>query len=176
MDRLPEFKLKEPLLILVGAILIIWWALNAFNTGNALWFLPFQPTYQPSRIIVRHYGTAVTLQPGMNGYLEITDALNQSLSAFKNTSLVPLGLSDETMRRYNEEELALEVYYPSPIRFNTPIRMNQINQLLIPIDGTHDGAGNVFLGSNGYWLAGVLQMQDSEPLLAALRQLGYLTD
>lgn len=176
MDRLPELKLKEPLLILVGAILLVWWALNAFNTGNAFWFLPVQPTYHPSRIIVRNYGTAVILEPGVEGYLELTNALNQSLSGFRNNSLISVGLSDDTLLRYQEEDLVLEIYYPAPIRFNTPIRMNQINQLLIPIDGRHAGAGNVFLGSNGRWLAGVLQMQDSEPLLAAMRQLGYLKE
>ena len=176
MDRLPELKLKEPLLILIGVVLLSWWALNALNTGNAFWFLPFQPTYQPSRIIVRHYGTAVTLQPGSEGFQELSDALNQSLSAFRNSSLIPLGLSDETLRRYHEEELILEIYYPEPITFNTPVRMSQVNQLLIPVDATHGGRGNVFLGTHGKWLAGVMEMENPEPLLETMRQLGYLVE
>lgn len=174
MDTLPKFKLKEPLIILVGSVLVIWWLINTMNTGNPTWFLPFQPTYQPSRIIVHNYGTAVVLEPGMAEYETLAQALDKSFSGFRNTALSNLGLSDETLRRYNEEELVLEIFYPKPIRFNTPVRMNKINQLLIPIDATHDGNGYVFMASSGAWRVGAMEMKDDAPLLTAMRELGYL--
>lgn len=174
MDTLPKFKLKEPLLMLVGSIFGIWWLVNTFNTGNPLWFLPIQPTYRPSRILVHDYGTAVTIMPGTNEYEILAQALDESLSGFKNTALSSLGLSDETLRRYNEEELVLEIFYPEEIHFNTPVRMSKINQLLIPIDATHSGKGYVFMGSSGAWRVGTMEMENDEPLLNAMRQLGYL--
>jgi hypothetical protein len=169
-----RIRLREPVIILVLIILLAWWLLNTLNTGNALWFLPIQPTYEPSRIVVRNYGTAVTLQPGMDGFLELSQALNQIFSAFKNNALISLGLGDETLRRYHEEELVIEVYYPGYITFNTPARMSRINQVLIPIDATHGDRGYVFLGSNGRWLVGAMVVEDPTPLLEAMRQLGYL--
>lgn len=159
------------ILIIIGLGII--WALNAFNTGNPFWFLPIQPTYVPSRIIVRNYGTAVTLNTGPE-FDTLRAALDETLSGFKNTALVDLGLSDETLRRYHEEELVIEVYYPRNITFNTSVRMSRVNQLLIPVDATHDGNDYVFIGSNGRWFAGVMVANSTEPLLVAMRELGYL--
>ncbi len=177
METLPKFKLREPLLILVVSILGIWWLINTMNSGNPLWFFPIQPTYQPSRIVVHEYGTAVTLLPGMDEYDRLTTALNASLTGgFKNTALSSLGLSEETLRRYNERELALEIYYGEYIRFNTPIRMNKINQLLIPIDGTHSGYGYIFMGSSGAWRVGAIEVKNDDPLLMTMRELGYLKE
>jgi hypothetical protein len=174
MESPSQIKLREPLLVLVAAVLLIWWGINAFNTGNVLWFLPLQPVHQPSRIIVRDYGTAVTLQAGTAGYDELTEALNQSLGNFANRELIPIGLGEETLRRYHEEELVLEVYYPEPVRFNTSVRLTGVNQLLIPIDATHDGQGYVFIGSNGQWRVGAMVMENDEPLMEAMGELGYL--
>lgn len=174
MESPSKIKLREPLLVLVAIVLLIWWGTNAFNTGNALWFLPFQPLHQPGRIIVRDYGTAVTLQPGTAGYDELTEALNQVLGDFVNRELIPIGLGEETLRRYHEEELVLEVYYPEPVRFNTSVRLTGVNQLLIPIDATHDGQGYVFIGRDGQWRVGAMVMADDEALLATMSELGYL--
>lgn len=176
METSPKFRLREPLLILIAAILLIWWGINALNTGNVFWFLPYQPVHQPSRIIVRDYGTTVTLQPGVAGYNELTNALNETLAAFRNRELIPIGLGEETLRRYHEEELVVEVHYPGPVRFNTAVRLSGVNQLLIPIDGTHDNQGYVFIGRNGQWRAGAMVVESDGPLLRAMRELGYLED
>lgn len=176
METLPNFKLREPILVLVAAILLIWWVINALNTGNPLWFLPFQPTYQPSRIIVRDYGTAVTLRPGDDGYDELTEALNETLSDFRNRDLIPIGLGEETLRRYHDEELVVEVYYPEEVRFNTAVRLRGVNQLLIPIDATHDDQNYVFIGSNGQWRAGAMVVESDEPLRQRMREMEYLEE
>lgn len=174
MDTLPKIKLYQPLLMMLVVILAIFWIINAFNTGNAFWFLPVQPEFEPSRIIVRAYGTAVTLQKGDPGYEPIAAALNESFSGFANTSLVSIGISEETLRRYHEEELVLEAYYPGEIQFNTTVRMQGVNQLLIPIDGTHDDKRYLFFGNNGSWRVGAMVMRDDTPIRQALSELGYL--
>ena len=167
-------KLKEPLIILVGAVILIMWLVNAMNTGNPWWFLPFQPNYQPSRIVIRDYGTAVTITPDMPEYTTLSAAFDLAFSDFSNTSLISLGLSDETLRRYNEEELVIEIYYPEYITFNTQVRMSKVNQLLIPVEGTHAGQGYLFLGSNGMWRIGPMVMANEQPIYDAMRELGYL--
>lgn len=174
MEPLPKFKLWQPLAIMLIVATLILWVLNTLNTGNPLWFLPLQPTFEPSRLVVRNYGETVEIRRGQAGYNVIADALNETFSDFENTALVPLGLSQETLRRYNEEQLVLEAYYAEPIQFNTPIRMQGVNQLLLPIDATHAGNRYVFIGSNGVWRAGVMVVADETPILNAMRTLGYL--
>ena len=176
MQTLPKIKIWEPLLILIGVGLGILWLINALNTGNALWFLPIQPIYEPSRIVIRNYGETVTIRRGEPGYAEISEALNETLSAFDNTALISIGLSEETMRRYNEEELVLEAYYADDVEFNTPVRMQGVRQLLFPVDATHAGNRYVFIGSNGQWRVGAMVVADDTPLRDVMRTLGYLQD
>ncbi|MCA9923287.1 MAG: hypothetical protein KC419_15060 [Anaerolineales bacterium] len=176
MYSLPKIKIWEPLLILIGVGLGILWLINALNTGNALWFLPIQPIYEPSRIVIRNYGETVTIRRGEPGYAEISEALNETLSAFDNTALISIGLSEETMRRYNEEELVLEAYYADDVEFNTPVRMQGVRQLLFPVDATHAGNRYVFIGSNGQWRVGAMVVADDTPLRDVMRTLGYLQD
>ncbi|GAB4277844.1 MAG: hypothetical protein Kow0080_29050 [Candidatus Promineifilaceae bacterium] len=165
---------REPLMIGVLFVLGFWWLVNTLNTGNPFWFLPFQPSYEPSRIVVRDYGTAVTLRPGDEQFPPLADAIDAVLSDFRSRDLVSIGLSDETLRRYAEEELVIEVYYPEDVEFNTSVRMTGINQLLFPIDATHAGKNYVFIGTNGEWRAGALAVADMTPLMDAMVELGYL--
>jgi hypothetical protein len=158
-------------LVAVGVI----WLVGSLSTGNLVWWSPVQPTFDPSRIIIRDGGETHTLQPGMDGFNEVQQGLATSLSSFSNADLVPVGLSEETLQRYSEaeDELVVEVYYARNIRFNTAARMERVNQLLIPIEGTHAGNRYVFIGYNGNWLAGALAMADDSTLHAALQELGY---
>lgn len=176
MESARPVKIWQPFLVLVlfavGAI----WLINYFNTGNPLWFSSRQPEYRPTRIIIHNYGTDVVLQAGMPGYEEMTAALNLAFDDFVNAGLVDVGIGEDTLQRYYEQELVLEINYGQNIRFNTAARMTNVNQLLIPIDARHSDQGFVFLGHNGFWLAGALQLGDREPILAVMREQGYLED
>lgn len=177
METTPKFKLREPLIILVLIFLFIFWVINALNTGNIFWFLPVQPTFQPTRIVVRHYGQTVDLQAGAPGFSELSQALNETFAnGFDSTALVSIGLSDETLRRYAEEELVIETYYGEPVSFNTRVRMNNVTQLLIPIDGTHADQKYLFFGGRGEWRVGAIVMNDDTPLRTAMKVLGYLAE
>jgi hypothetical protein len=159
---------------MIGAIALIIYLVGALNTGNWLWVLPIQPTYQPSRIVIRDEGNITEYRPGDEGFAELENALNSALADFSNLDLVPLGLSDVTLQEYNESALVMEVFYPRAIRFNTIVRMRNINNLLIPIEGRHAGLRYVFPGSNGTWLSGAFVMADDVPIFDALRTLGYI--
>ncbi|MCA9992635.1 MAG: hypothetical protein H6666_00305 [Ardenticatenaceae bacterium] len=174
MGTLRRFRLLEPLIILVVIVLAFWYLLNTLNTGNPLWFVPFQPEYTPSRIVVHDYGQSVELRPGDAGFDQLAAALNETLSAFKNRDLVPIGIGDETLRAYYEEGLVVEAFYATEVRFNLPARFEGINTLLIPVDARHAENNYVFLGRNREFLASALQVESREPLDNALRVLGYL--
>lgn len=164
----------QPFLILIGAFLLIAYLVGALNSGNWLWFSPVQPDYEPSRILVRERGQSIEYRPGDPGFGELAAALDTVLSDFTNADLVPLGLSDVTLQEYQETAVVMEIFYPGDIRFNTPVRMRNLDRLLIPIEGRHAGKGYVFLGNETRWLSGALIMADPEPLMDALRGLGHI--
>lgn len=113
-------------------------------------------------------------RPGDAGFDQLAAALNETLSAFKNRDLVPIGIGDETLRAYYEEGLVVEAFYATEVRFNLPARFEGINTLLIPVDARHAENNYVFLGRNREFLASALQVESREPLDNALRVLGYL--
>ncbi len=161
------------LLIVFAVVLAVFYGVQFLNTGNALWFLPFQPEYEPRRVVLRGNGDVVRFEPGDPEFDQIATALNAALSDFDNSSLVPIGISQQTVEDYTDNGLVMEILYPQPIQFNTPVRMRNINQLLIPIEGRHAGSRYVFLGNNGLWLAGAMVMTDETPLMDTLRVLGF---
>lgn len=157
-------------LIAVGIFYVVGW----LNTGNPLWMLPVQPEYEPQRILIRVDGEETALQKGMPGFIELTDAFNIAFSDFTNADLIPLGLSDETLEEYQHSGTVIEIFYNQDIRFNTPVRMRNINHLLIPIEGRNANDRYVFMGANDKWLAGAMVMTSDATIFQALRDLGYI--
>lgn len=173
MDERRNASVLQPFLMFIAVLLFIVYLVGALNTGSWLWILPIQPHYEPSRILIRDHGRSVEYRPGDAGFDRIAAALDTAFADFSNLDLVPIGLSDETLQDYSESSLVMEVYYPQDIRFNTIVRMSNVNQLLIPIEGRHAGNRYVFLGSDGRWLTGAFVMADDQPVHEVLRALGY---
>ena len=167
-------SILQPFLMMIGAMAFIFYMVGALNTGNWLWILPIQPTYEPSRIVIRDQGQSTEYRPGDAGFTELAEALTTALADFSNMDLVPPGLSDVTLQEYSDTGVVLEAYYPQNIRFNSIVRMSNVNQLLIPIQGRHSGLHYVFPGSDGRWLTGAFVMANDQPIFDALRELGHI--
>ncbi len=166
-------SLKEPLLIFLVIALIIIWGLNAFNTGNPLWFLPIQPQYRPSRVLIHYYGQVIELRPGDEGFDTLDEGLNVTLSDFQSRDLVSIGVGEQTLADYYNKEFVLEAFYGQDVEFNLPIRQTGINTLLFPIDARHAERNYVFIGNNREYRAGALQVVSREALDAALAEIGF---
>lgn len=173
-ERNSRSGILQPFLMMVGAIVLIIYFIGALNTGNWFWILPIQPTYVPSRIVIRNHGQVTEYRPEDPEFAILREALDNAFSDFSNLDLVPIGLSEGTLQEYNESSVVMEIYYPQPIRFNTIVRMSNVNQLLIPIEGRHSGYRYLFPGSDGQWLAGAFVMEDEQPIYTTLRKLGYI--
>lgn len=167
-------SILTPFLIFLIAILLIIWTVGALNTGNWGWFLPLQPTFEPSRILVREMGRTANYRPGDPGFEQLSEAFDQSFADFTNADLVPLGLSKATLEEYQQNATVVEVFYSGNIRFNSMVRMENINHLLIPIKGRHAGKRYLFLGADENWLAGAMVMKNDRPIMEALRALGHI--
>jgi hypothetical protein len=159
-----------PFLFAVLAVVFGLWLFYAILSGNPLWFQVPERSYTPERIVVYYYRTATVLEPNSEEFQEAGRGLNQSLDRFR--SRTPIGLSAETLQDYYEKEYVIEVFFPQDI--GPVIGLNfPINQLLIPIDGRHSDNRYVFTGHNGEWSAMALLMEDPQPVIAALSNLGY---
>lgn len=167
-------SILTPFILVILFIVAVFYGVGALNTGNLFWILPGQPDFEPHRIVVRDAGEEHVYLPNSAEFDVIAAALNEAFSDFTNADLIPLGLSDITMEEYAETALTMEVYYPEPIRFNTMVRMSNVNQLLIPLRGRHEGNRYIFMGSNGRWRIGAMVMADDSALQNAMSQLGFL--
>ena len=165
-------KILEPVLILLAVLVGFLWLVNTLNTGNPLWFFPVQPIHTPSRIVVHYYGESHDMRAGSEHFAELEAALNTTLSSFRNTALVSIGLSEDTLNEYYNEQFVVEVFYPGSVEFNTPVRTSGVNVLLFPIDSRHDDQNYVFMASNREYRAGALQVDSQEALVEALAAAG----
>lgn len=169
-----KIRVLEPFIGLALFIVAAVYFVNAFNSGNWLWFRGNTVNVRPSRIVVVDHGERIVLNPGHPAFTPLVDAATQSLSDLNNSGIVDVGLSEQTQADYANDSLVLELFFDSPVVFNTAARTGKPTQLLIPIEGRHAGGGLVFRGDQGEWWYGAVRMADPQPLLQALEQMGYL--
>lgn len=167
-----KIRVAEPLIIMVVFSLLMVYLLNTLNTGNWFWFRNDSELGQPSSIVIVDHGHRVTLKPGHVDFAALSGAALQSLRRLNNTDLVGIGLSEQTISDYATKSLVIEINFEKPVHFNSLARTGEPTQLLIPIDGPHDG-GHVFRGARGVWWYGALRMADPAPIYQALQGLGY---
>lgn len=175
MQHPSKIRVLEPFIGLFLFAILIFYAINVFNTGNWLWFSSKSAHVRPSRIVIVDHGQRTVVAQGHASYQALVDAAEQSLSKLSNTDLVSIGLSEQTLADYDTDSLVLELYFDQPVIFNSIARTGEPTQLLIPIEGRHAGGGYVFRGAQGSWWHGAIRMADPAPLLNALQQMGYET-
>ena len=176
MNHPSKVRVFEPMVTLALFSIIGFYLLNAFNTGNWLWFRGVTTDIEPSRIVIIDHGERLVFQPGSPNFDLLSEATAQSLSKFTTTDLVNIGLSEQTLVDYDSKALLIEVYFDNPVQFNTLARTGEPTQLLIPIDGRHAKGAHVFRGAQGEWWFGAIRMADPQPLYAVLQQMGYTAE
>lgn len=173
MKQQSYWRVLQPFIWMGIFIVAVFYLINVFNTGNWFWFRNNAVNVRPSRMVIWHEGERILVQPGHPDFIPLADAAERSLSHLNNTALIDIGLSEETLEYYTKNGVTIELYFDTPVTFNSIARTGSPTQLLIPIEGRHAGAGLVFLGGNGRWWAGAIRMADPTPLLNTLAQLGY---
>lgn len=174
MNHPNKIRVLEPFIGLVVFVVAAIYLINVFNTGNWIWFRGNTVNVRPSRIIIVDHGERTTLNPGHPAFTALEEAATESLSQLNNSGIVDIGLSPQTLADYDNDSLVLELYFDSPVVFNTAARTGKPTQLLIPIEGRHANGGLVFRGDKGEWWYGAVRMANPQPLLLALAQMGYL--
>ncbi|RMG89743.1 MAG: hypothetical protein D6706_20720 [Chloroflexi bacterium] len=174
MKHPSQIRIWEPLLAFLLISVGIVYAIVAFNAQDWLWFQSGATDARPSRIVIVNQGKRTTLQPGHVAFAQLSEAVHASVGKVANTSLIDIGLSDESLAYFEDEGVLLELYYDQPVAFHVPFRVGKPTQLLIPIEGRHAGHNYFFRGANGEWWFGAMRMADSTPLYTTLQELGYI--
>lgn len=169
-----KIRVLEPFIGMAVFIMAAIYLINVFNSGNWFWFRGNTVNIRPSRIVIVDDGTRTVLNQGHPAFTPLVEAVTQSLSELNNSGIVDVGLSQQTLSDYATDSLVLELYFDSPVVFNTAARTGKPTQLLIPINGRHANGGLVFRGDKGEWWYGAVRMADPQPLLLTLEQMGYL--
>lgn len=168
-----QIRILEPFIFFVIAILVILYAISALNTGDWLWFAGQNVDATPDRIVIWDHGEKIVLQPGHENFNELATAVHESLHDFSNTDLISLGFGEDTLDYYETNGVMVELFYNNPVAYRASFRVGQPTHMLVPLEGRHAGNDYFFRGDQGTWWFGAMRMADSEPLYAALSDLGY---
>lgn len=158
-------------LILAGFVLLAYYLTVSLTTRDLLWFLNrFQD--EPTRIVVYQSGQRTEFLPGESGYDELAAAAKTSL-AEGFARLSSTGFSARTLEDARTKQVTLEVFFAHPVEIHTWFPTGRTTQMLFPITGPHAEPPIVLLGEKGKYRAGAPVLKSSEPILSALRNLGF---
>ena len=80
MENPKKVRVLEPFIGMAVFIVAVIYIINAFNTGNWVWFLGNTVNVTPSRIIIVDHGNRTVLNPGHPDFDSLVAAAEQSLS------------------------------------------------------------------------------------------------
>jgi hypothetical protein len=168
-----KLRIWEPIVLFVVILAVVYFVVNALNSGSLLWFKSGATRIEPIRIVIVDHGERVTLIPGHADFTRLSEAAAEALATIGSTDLVAVGLSQETLADYDTSGVLLELYFQRPIQFQTRFRAGEPTQILVPIAGRHSGNGYFFRGAEGEWWFGAIRMADPGPLYEVMADLGF---
>ena len=166
-----EPRLRDLFLVVILFLLFLVYLAGALPNNDLLWFWPFF-NEKPERIVIHHAGQESVLTPSSLGYIELTQAINSSLSQVKGLQGT-VGLSEATMKEYMIKELVLEIFYAEPVLIHLPFLFSRPDSLLIPLTGRLSETRVVFGGVDAQYRPGALSLKTTEPIKEALEAIGY---
>ena len=98
--------------------------------------------------------------PGDPGYDPIMDAFADGVSHWQGYEH-GVGLSDENLARYRDQECFLELHYNKPVQVHTRFLYPEARNFFVPLSGTHAEYHRVFAGLTDAPRIGVLNMSGS---------------
>ena len=103
---------------------------------------------------------------------ELAGAVQTSL-AQGFARLSNLGFSEKSLQDAYTRYVTLEVFFGQPVKMHTWFYPGRTTQMLFPITGSHSEMSVVLLGDEGHYRAGAPVLKTREPILEALKSLGF---
>lgn len=159
--------------IVIVSVVLIAYGVISLSTRDPLWFWP-KFDNKPDHIVLHCYGENMVVDPYSEGFTEITQLVNQTLSGSKRWD--PLSLSDTTYQDYltDSKMMTLELDYPRAVRVHSDtLYFSNVDTLIIPLDGRHAAKNAIFGRTNeGEPVAGSLIVEKTSTLRNYLAGIG----
>lgn len=166
-----EPSVRNLIIIVVLALILIVYAIISFATGDWLWFsTSFRET--PNAIVLHCYGESVSFESGSFQFSKLKDIMNESMSGRKRWD--PLSMSEETYVDYqtNPQMIVVEFFYPEPVRVHSSYKFfSNVDNFVIPIVGRHAQTNAIFGQANGVPTAGSLHIESTEEFKVFLNNM-----
>jgi hypothetical protein len=164
-------SVRNLIIIVIVAVVLIIYAIISFATGDWLWFSSsFRET--PNAIVLHCYGETINLEPGTFNFSKLEDIMNESMSGRKRWD--ELSMSTETYQDYqtNSQMIVIEYFYPEPVRVHSTYRFySNVDNFIIPIVGRHAQTNAVFGQANGVPTGGSLHIDSTEQFKTFLNNM-----
>jgi hypothetical protein len=168
----PLANLAKVLLLLIVLLLVVVFTSNAIVADDWTWY-SHDFTALPARILVYHNGQMNELMRGRPGFDALAEAVRASLaSGVQQQSNT--GLSDQSLLEARQRFVTVEAYFDQPVQVHAGFFTGRPTQMLFPITGRHSDWPIVFLGTDGGYEPNAPVLLTKDPLLHALRTLGYI--
>lgn len=135
-------KMLNGLLSTLVAGMVLFWAVGAMANGDPLWF---SRAFSDDVVAVSLYadGEVVTLTEDDPGFEALASSFAMAMGNWKAYESQVV-LSEESLSRYYEEGLLLEVNYAAPVQLHTRHSFPEARTYLVPLSGTHSNYNRVF--------------------------------
>ena len=168
----PVANLVKSLFFFALLIPLIIYFSTASTSNDPAWF---QSGFAdlPDRRIVYASGQSTELAPGRPGFDLLAEAVRTSLAQGVSTQS-NTGLSDVSLQEARSRYTSLEVFFAGPVKLHAWFYTGHPTQMLFPITGRHSDWPIVFLGNAGVYQVNGPVLLTKDPILQALRKLGYI--
>ena len=144
----------------------------SLTTRDAIWFVTgFED--RPTLVIIYDGGKTKEYRAGTPGFEQLAEGVRATLEGGVARPSA-MGLSEGSLEDALTMFLSVEAYFPKPVKLHTWFNTGNPTRALFPITGRHSDRSIVFLSTNkdAYNTTAPI-LKTREPLLAALRGLGY---
>lgn len=168
----PLTNFFKVVVILAVLAVVIAFTSTATSTGDWDWY---QSGFSelPDRLVIFNAGQQTELLPGDPGFEQLAEAVRTSLNSGVALNS-RTGLSPTSLEAAYNEYVTLEAFFDQPVKLHAWFYTGNPTQMLFPITGRHSDWPVVFMGNDGDYLSDGPVLRTKDPILQALRELGYL--
>lgn len=164
-------SIRNLVIIVLVALVLIVYAIMTFTTGDLLWFSS-NFNENAYAVVLHCRGETVDIDQGSFHFSKLNSIMNESMSGRKRWD--SLTMSETTYQDYqtNSQMVVIEFFYRDPVRVHsTYSHYSNVNNLVVPIEGRHADKKAVFGQNDGVPTGGALHIDSTDPFRTYLQNM-----
>lgn len=164
-------SIRNLIIIVVAALVLIIYAIMTITTGDLLWFSSnFNETAYA--VVLHCRGETVNIDQGSFDFSKLNSIMNESMSGRKRWD--SLTMSEGTYQDYqtNPQMVVVEFFYRDPVRVHSTYSYySDVNNLVVPIEGRHAETNAVFGQNDGVPTGGAMHIESTDSFKTFLQNM-----